>query len=278
MKKISGILILIALSTKLFAGSQVPDICIFQKDSLKDTLSTYAYPLETYLDQQDDRSLGGFKNCNSPACVRGYQAVWLVKKDSLFLINIQGCNEQMSWCDESAIPSLKNIFGESVKNKRVFANWVNGNYRFFKGNEIPLLNKPMFESEKQVAFKNGKAKRIKHIRNVIPRRKAYKVTQNTPEMIVSLMQSDLDWHNLPESRFYKWYGEMTITILKNGKTSVKLITDTDEAFRAAAEAEYQKCLNKVRWYKYCQNKKKVEVSFVVRAQFFRNDQTIKIIK
>ncbi|MBN1462470.1 MAG: hypothetical protein JW922_02185, partial [Paludibacteraceae bacterium] len=97
MKKVIGILCFLLIAGKAFTASQVPDICIIKKDSVQDTLSIFVFPLEDYFELKGEKNLGGFKNCNSPSCSRGYQAVWLIENDSLFLINIQGCNEGMSW-------------------------------------------------------------------------------------------------------------------------------------------------------------------------------------
>lgn len=277
MKKVIGILCFLLFAGKAFTASQVPDICIIKKDSVQDTLSVFVFPLEDYFELKGEKNLGGFKNCNSPSCSRGYQAVWLIENDSLFLINIQGCNEGMSWCDESALPSLEKIFGEECINNKVFAYWANGNYRFFLGDEIPHIDKQLFYTEKQVVLKNGIAKKIKSVQNVKPRKRAFSVKQTTPEFILYLVQTNLNWRALPKTKKDKWYAEMQITILKNGKSRLKLITDTPESFRLAAEKEYFKSIKNVRWYTYKQLGKKTEVTFTVKAYYEKNNQVITLI-
>jgi hypothetical protein len=168
MKRVIGMLFLLLIVGKAFAASQVPDICIIKTAKTQDTLSAFVFPLEDYFELKGDRNLGGFKYCESNSCTRGYQAVWLVENDSLFLINIQGCNEQMSWCDESSIPNLKTLFGDSCINNRVYASWVSGNYRFFEGDEIPIIDKQIFNAERQVTFNQGKVKKNKRVVNVVP--------------------------------------------------------------------------------------------------------------
>lgn len=131
-----------------YGATQVPDICLIKKDSVHyDTLVFFVFPLEDYFDEVGSRDLAGFKSCESNSCTRGYQAIWLVENDSLFLYKLQGCNEHMSWCDESSIPDLKEIFGDECINDRVFARWAKGKYRAFDGKIIPCIKKQMFYTE-----------------------------------------------------------------------------------------------------------------------------------
>lgn len=278
MKKVIGMLLFLLIVGKAFAASQVPDICIIKNKNTLDTLSVYVFPLEEYFEIIGDKNLGGFKYCESNSCTRGYQAVWLVENDSLFLINIRGCNEQMSWCDESSIPDLKTMFGDSCINNRVFASWVSGNYRFFEGDEIPIIDKQIFNAEQQVTFNHGKAKKIKRKINVSCNKKSIEINEKTPEFILNTIREDFYWTNMPVMLKQKWYAEMEITVLKNKKTKIKLITDTSEEFRLAAEQEYLRCLDKIRWCQYKQMGKKFEIIFVVRAYFERNNKIITIIK
>ena len=279
MKKASGILIFLLTLGQAFGASQVPDIGIFKKDSIQDSLSLFIFPLEDYLEKHaDEDKLKGFNNCESPSCARGYQAVWLIENDSLFIHTIQGCNKQMSWCDESTIPDLKTIFGEDAPESRFFAHWVNGKYSFFEGEQIPLIDKFIFEDERLVKCKNGEVESIKHKKNVKKKQKTIGINNETPKFILYRIHNAFNWRGLPKLKKDKWYAELTITVKNNGKTAIQLLTDTPEDFRIAAEAEYLRCLKNLRWHKYKQQGKKVEVSFKVRAYFERHDQIITIIK
>lgn len=278
MKQVIGMLLFLLIVGQAFAASQVPDICIIKNDKTQDTLSVFVFPLEDYFELKGDRDLGGFKYCESNSCTRGYQAVWLIENDSLFLVNIQGCNKQMSWCDESSMPNLKTMFGDACVNNKVFANWVNGNYRFLEGNEIPIIDKQIFNAEYQVAINQGKVKKIKRKINVSCDKKSIEINEKTPEFILNTIGERFYWTNMPVMLKQKWYAEMEITVLKNKKTIIKLITDTSEEFRLAAEQEFIRCLDKIRWCKYKQMGKKLEITFVVRAYFERNTKTITIIK
>lgn len=277
MKKSICILLFFLITGQAFAASQVPDLCVFKKDTVQDTLSTFVFPLEDFFELIGERDLKGFKYCESPSCTRGYQAVWSIENDSLFLVNIQGCNEQMSWCDESSMPNLSLMFGTECVNNKVFAYWVTGKYRFFEGDEVPYIDKQIYKAERQVKIEKGITK-IKRKVNVKPKKKAVEINERTPEFVLNTIHNNFNWRALPKLEKDKWYAELEVTVLKNRKTSLKLITDTPEEFRLAAEQEYLNCFKKIRWYKYKQMGKKVEVTFIVRAYFERQDQIITIVK
>lgn len=278
MHKILGTIILFFIFASTFAATQVPDLCIIKKDTTEsDTLVMFSYPLEEYFEKTGSRDLGGFKTCESPACSRGYQAVWLVENDSLFLINIQGCNEHMSWCDEASIPNLKKVFGEDSKSDRVYAKWVYGKYRCFEGDEIPYLKKQLFNAERLLNVKYGKVKRISKYQNVKTRDKSFGVETNTPEFLISVLQTNINWKALPK-RDNKWIADIEFTIKKNGKTTLKIKTNASKNAVTLIEEELLRCMKNYKWFQYREQGKRIEVSFNVKAQFEVDKQVITLIK
>ncbi|MDR3706555.1 MAG: hypothetical protein P4L28_11700 [Paludibacteraceae bacterium] len=278
MKQIIGILLLFFMVEGAFAASQVPDICMIRKDTVQDTLAFFVYPLEDYFEQQGERNLGGFKSCESNACQRGYQAVWKVEHDSLFLVNIQGCNEHMSWCDETTLPNLRRIFGDQCVGNKVFAKWVFGKYRAFEGNEVPYLKKQLFNAERELKIIGGKVKWIHRYVNVMPRNKSFAVEPNTPDFMVYFIKSNLNWKAIPKRDPNKWIADMDIYIKKNGKAYVKIKTTGTTSFVTATEKEFNRVLQKTKWFKYREKGKRIEVCFNVRAEFDADKQIISVIK
>ncbi len=280
MKRFVSIYILsLFFSGITYGATQVPDICIVKKDSIHiDTLVFFVYPLEDYFDEVGSRDLAGFKSCESNSCLRGYQAVWLVENDSLFLYNIQGCNEYMSWCDESSIPNLKDIFGDDCKNDRVFARWTNGKYRAFDGDVIPCVKKQMFYTEKLIKVKDGEVRKIKRYVNVKPRRKAVPISVATPEMITLFLEEKINWKAMPKRGVDEWVGEIYFTVKKNGRASIKLKTNASDRTIYQTETELFRSLKEIRWYRYYQLGKKVELQFSVKAKFDMANQKVILIK
>lgn len=115
------IVIIFSLSigiSNVFGTAQVPDLLIIEND----TFLLHSNPLEAYLDSIGDRELPGFKGVSSTACWRGYQAVWRLQNDSIFLERIRSCHSGENTSDAD----LEIMFEEKYKNGKVFASWVNG--------------------------------------------------------------------------------------------------------------------------------------------------------
>lgn len=87
MRTISILIFGILISNKIFGTAQIPDLLIYNND----TVSLYANPLESYYTEDNPRPDYIVDGCWSTACWRGYQAIWEVKNDSLFLNAILDC-------------------------------------------------------------------------------------------------------------------------------------------------------------------------------------------
>lgn len=112
------ILLILICNFRVFATAQVPDLMVIGKD----TFLMHTNPLEIYLDSIEDRELPDFKGGGSTACWRGYQAVWRVENDSMFLEKIQSCHKR----EGDVEANLQKMFGDKCLNGRVYAYWFTG--------------------------------------------------------------------------------------------------------------------------------------------------------
>ena len=99
--------------------AQVPDLLVLDAD----TLGMFSNPLESAFSDTNPRPEYIFPDgCISTACWRGYQAVWGIVTDSLFLTSVRSC------CDESTLSAsrIENLLGRRSQNGRVFADWYTG--------------------------------------------------------------------------------------------------------------------------------------------------------
>jgi hypothetical protein len=88
------VILILFLPFKSMASPQLPDYIIYKSD----TIPVYQLILEEYfghMEIPDQGSLFGlkFRNNASLNCWRGYQAIYLIENDSLFLKNIINCHE-----------------------------------------------------------------------------------------------------------------------------------------------------------------------------------------
>lgn len=83
---------------------------------------------------------------------------------------------------------------------------------------------------------------------------------------------------MPKRGVDEWVGEIDFTIKKNGRTIIKLRTNASDRTIYRTEMELYRCLKDIRWYKYYQLGKKVEVQFSVKAKFDMANQKVILIK
>ncbi len=147
MKKRLIILFLVLVPiVNLKASPQIPDYLIIGND----TLPLYQLILEDYLhsleQSTDSNSLFGFSFRNdfgygitSTNCWRGYQAVYSLENDSLFLKYIIPCNSirKLDVDDiHNSNEQIQKIFHEKVKNNKVFIDWYSSEFTIPKGRPI----------------------------------------------------------------------------------------------------------------------------------------------
>lgn len=161
------------ISLGLHASPQVPDFIIFRGD----TIATYNLLLESYLQQSNATDSGelfglSFRESASTNCWRGYQAIYKIENDSLFLVNIIACGELRNGQIDvtSSLQKMKIIFGEFVKNEKVHINWFSGDLNF------PLNNKllrwdgvfySIYENETVVKFDTGIVLSVDSVANYV---------------------------------------------------------------------------------------------------------------
>jgi hypothetical protein len=230
----------------------LPDYIIYKSD----TIPTYNLLVEQYLqkhDQTNREQLFGltFREGASFNCWRGYQAIYKIQNDSLFLSDIIDCgSKRRKTIDKSvSLKKMQAIFGDKLVSDKVFIDWFSGELSF------PLSNKLLrwdgvfyriYEEETVLSLYNGKLLSVENVNNYVDDPKAIDRRYNTKI-------SDILFKYLKKVKFkytddcdcsekylitIDEYGKVT-----NAKTikykSVDEISDTDE------RKEYSYCVNKI---------------------------------
>ena len=175
------------LTSGLFASPQRPDYLIYQGD----TVATYNLLLELYLQSKDtvesEKLFGlSFRDGASFSCWRGYQAIYSLLNDSLFLVDITRCGElQEGMIDKAnSLQRIRSIFGNRVNNNMVYIDWFDGCINFPLTDVVlrwdGVFNR-IYEREKVITIFNGLVVNTKDVDNYIDdpkrinRRNKYKV-------------------------------------------------------------------------------------------------------
>lgn len=155
----------------------MPDYIIFKGD----TIATYNLILEQYLQRHDtaktEQLFGlSFRKSNGGSyllnCWRGYQAIYKIDNDSLFLADIINCGERRNGMIDKVASSkkMKEVFGNNFTNDRVYINWFSGDLNF------PLTNKVLrwdgvfykiYEKETVLTIAFGKILNTENVENYV---------------------------------------------------------------------------------------------------------------
>jgi len=253
MKRFLKVFLLLCLnfsSSELFASPQTPDYIIIKGD----TIPTYNLLLESYLQQLDtvesQRLFGlAFRSGASTNCWRGYQAIYLLQGDSLFLINIINCGafRNKSIDKTESLKRMKTIFGAGVRQNRVFLNWFSGIINYPIDNSILRWDGVfyrIYERETIVRIDLGRVTEMRNVTNYedvpggIDRRDKDKISK-----ILFKKLKRARWKNSEE---YDCSTKYLVTINEYGIVSKVRILDSDaEIQRYYDPEEYDFCIGKM---------------------------------
>lgn len=235
MKSILPVILALIVSSYGWASPQRPDLLVFEGD----TVRIYNLILEEYLGTKDSSEIStlfGFKfrDNSSFNCWRGYQAVYTIDHDSLFLTHVISCSEDFE----------KGLFDLDKSNKRIEAlfpdqfdsrilmNWYSG------GIDIPLgdllrcdgifYSIPSVERSLQVL--NGVIIKDTVYENYIDdNEKLNRRQKHIPYIGIYLeFKSNIDWSLIPKDDEFPFL-DVIIFLDKNGLIdSVKCDTFCDE--------------------------------------------------
>jgi len=243
-------------SFRLFASPQIPDYIIFKGD----TILTYNLILELYIQRHDTAKteqlfgLSFRNNANgsfSFNCWRGYQAIYKIDGDSLFLVAIINCGERGNGKIDkvASITKMKSIFGNNVINDRVYINWFSGDLNF------PLSNKVLrwdgvfykiYENETVVSIALGKVLKMENVDNYVKIPKG--IDRKNKDKISDILFKKIKkakWINIDSIDCSEKY---LVTIGKDGKVSkVTMLRNQsqDSVDKYWERDEYNYCINTI---------------------------------
>ena len=258
LKKMNRILITLLFciySSNIFASSpQVADYLIYKND----TIATYNLLVEKYLQTiKDDKgrlfdmsfrnSITGIEG-TSLNCWRGYQAIYKIENDSLFVNAIIDCHS-LEYKEEIPKNYIGKVFGDKVKNGKVFVDWHSGNISFptkRKDNkeirwdgvfERTFIYETAIKVEKGIIAQISNEKNYIDLKNGIDRLKRDSIS----DILFSSIK-DYKWAKLDKFDCGERY---TVEIGRNGKVTDVIMTD----YQTADEIEYYWDTKKE--YNYC---------------------------
>lgn len=249
-------LLLTLCSVRLFASPQMPDYIIFKGD----TIATYNLILEQYLQRHDttktEQLFGlSFRNSTNGSfsfnCWRGYQAIYKIDNDSLFLVDIISCGERRNGTIDKAasFKKMKEIFGDNFIIDRVYINWFSGDLNF------PLTNKilrwdgvfyKIYEKETVVNIYFGKVLKTENVENYVDNPKA--INRKDKDKVSDILFKKIKkakWINVDSIDCSEKY---LVTIGRDGKVSKITMLgyqSQDTINKYWERNEYDYCINTI---------------------------------
>lgn len=237
-------------TTQVFASPQMPDYIIYGKD----TIATYNLLVEQYLQHHDtsktDKLFGlSFRNGSSFNCWRGYQAIYKIENDSLFLTDIINCGELRNGKIDrvNSIDKIKVIFGDKLRNNKVYIDWFDGFINF------PLTNNLLrwdgvfyriFEKEKVITISKGLVGKIEDVENYVDDPK--RIDRRDRNKISNLLFKKLKKVKWKNSNDFDCGTKYYVTIDENGNVSkVRMLYSDEEIEKYYENDEYNFCVSKM---------------------------------
>ena len=240
------------LNLKTFASPQLPDYIIYKGD----TLATYSLILEQYFQIQGKDEQGklfglSFRDGATFNCWRGYQAIYKIDNDSLFLVDIISCGERQNGKIDKLASSdkMKSIFKSKLINDRVYINWFSGDMKF------PLSNKVLrwdgvfyriYEKETVIDIIYGRVLKIENVENYIHNSKS--IDRKNKDKISDILFNKIKkvkWINVDSIDCSEKY---LVTIGNDGKVSKVTMLgyeSQDTIDKYWERNEYYYCINTV---------------------------------
>ena len=183
----------------VFATPQGSDELVYNGD----TLSVYLnlLPNEFYKANFDwgegilnDNVFGNKKPCWITACGNGYQAMWEIIEDQLYLTGIYSC----CYSEDSIKADLDLLFKHKSNNGKVKADWVSEkNIHGGKGIIFFYHEIIVFKQEMEFEFLEGKLLNIKTFDNSNSRQSTY---SHNFMKLDNFIYTNIDWDNLPKQK------------------------------------------------------------------------------
>jgi hypothetical protein len=245
-------LALILYSSILYSSPQMPDYVVYKNDTFK----TYNLILEQYLQKKDTAELENlfgfdFRNGSSFSCWRGYQAIYKIENDSLFLTDIINCGELRSKIidKKASNEKMKSIFGNKSNIGKIYINWFSGDFSFPLNNNLIRWDGifyKIYEKETVISIDNGRLMKTENVNNYAKKAKA--INRKNKEKLSSIFFKKLKKVNWKNIKKFDCSEKYLITINEEGRVSkVTMIGyDTDDKIDTSWDREeYNYCVETI---------------------------------
>lgn len=242
-----------------YASPQIPELLIYKND----TIPIYNLIIEDYLEKNNLDILGGSEGelfglnfrGGSFNCWRGYQGIYKIENDSLFIVDMKEIggflefdNQEIPVNPNPKVSLMKEIFKDKIKNNKVFVDWVSYDISIKNGDILSWdgVFRYTYEKEILLSFNNGKLSKISNVQNYVEMPNGIKRKyQSQPQNDIFNALEKIKWkdpYNLDCSEKY------TFLIGKKGKIKkIEVVTykSEEETLEFMGKEVYDYCIKEI---------------------------------
>lgn len=213
-----------------YGTGQIPDYLIYKGD----TIAIFSNPLEKYFEKIGKRELIDFVGCGSTACWRGYKAIWELKNNSLYLVEVTSCHNRCGLEIKNA--DLKKMFGTET----VLADWFSEKIIVPQGKRVQYIHMgyaSIYEKELHISFKNGIKTREKTISNekiankIRFEKRQREIAKKIQDTLYHQVKKNIDWNTIKTPLYDLCDNKYILTFNKKGKLKKVWVDWEAETFR-----------------------------------------------
>lgn len=233
-----------------FGSPQIPELLIYKND----TIPIYNLIIEEYINQNKIDILGESEGQlfglefrgGSFNCWRGYQGIYKIENDSLFIVNMIS----IGFSEFSKTDSLiKDVFNNKYKNAKVFVDWFSGDIGLRDGDLLRWdgVFVKDFEKEKLISIKNGKVKSVSKVQNYIDLKNG--ISRKFDDKISDFIFRELEKTNWNNMKNYDCSENYEFTIGRNGTIKdVQMVQykTKEEINKFWDKKEYNHCIKTIK--------------------------------
>lgn len=267
-----------------YGTGQVPDYLVYKGD----TLAIFSNPLEKYFEKTGKRELIDFVGCGSTACWRGYKAIWELKEDKLYLVQVTSCHNSCGLEIKNA--DLKKMFGTET----VFANWFTGKIIVPQGERVQYIHMgyaSIYEKELHISFKDGIKTNEKTISNgkiankIRFEKRQREIAKKVQDTLFQQVKKAIVWDTIKTPYYDLCDEKYILTYNKKGKLNKVWVDWEGETFRERIDdwwwnitddkkcrKEIKKALKPINISYLKLPKRKIKITFII----FYNKETGKL--
>ncbi|RRN77965.1 hypothetical protein EIM50_16925 [Pseudoxanthomonas sp. SGD-10] len=221
MKQLGTLIAFVFLTLNIYATTQVGDIINYKGKQYV----LYSLPLQQHPDFKDLNEMIMSKVGKQATTACAYQAEWEVIDDLVYLISIKSCGS----ANESIQLNLAALFGESFKDGRVKANWINDKLFVQQGEVLHYSGGfgSIYQWELELTVVNGEISANRQLDNTYMSKSVF---TKDPDSVKNFVHKHIRWNEVPDLKDKQIRVNLLLQTTGTTRPVVSLLNNKDDFY------------------------------------------------